>query len=218
MADLLTLLELKGLLGIQAGDTRKDAAYSALLPVVSTAIRNYTERDFGAPLISETRTYRYDGSGYLDIDDAAAVTSVALKPTNAPIVTLDAEAWYPAPQRRDDAPVYYYLVIGPVSGVSPEMGFERNLDVLYREGRLNPVVSLVDVTGQWGWPVVPDDVKLAAAWTLQDWTTKPSNENLTGESIEDWSRQYARGPGSGPALAIPNRARDLLASYDKSST
>lgn len=215
MADLLTLSDLKSLLGVQAGNTRNDAQYTALLPIVSTAIRSYTERDFGASLVTETRNYTYDGSGYLDIDDAASITGVVLKVTGSPDVPIDAESWYAAPPRRDDAPVYYYLVINGLAGVSPEMGFERNLDVMYREGRFPQRPQTVAVTGQFGWPSVPDDVKLAAAWTIQDWTTKPSNEALTGEAIETWSRTYQKGANSGPALAIPNRARDLLASYEK---
>src|SRR5690348_1544953 len=43
---LIDLDQYKSLLGIQAGDTRKDAQVTALLPAVSRAVRNYTGRNF----------------------------------------------------------------------------------------------------------------------------------------------------------------------------
>jgi hypothetical protein len=94
------------------------------------------------------------------------------------------------------------------------MGFKRNLDVFAREGGLGRVPSTAIVTGTWGWPTIPEDVKLAAFWTMQDWVTKPSGDNLTSEAIAGYARSW-RQTGGAPSIAIPNKARDLLARYQK---
>lgn len=217
MADLITLAELKAALNIDPTDDRKDVMLGAMLPAASQAIRAYAERDFGASLVTETRNFEYDGSGFLDIDDAVAITSVEFVVPHSANVVLTEDSWYAAPQRRDDAPVYYYIVLTTPGGINPYMGFERNLDVMYEEGRLPSVSRTAAVTGTWGWIDVPADVKMAAIWTVQDWQSKPqAGEGLTSEAIEGYARSWGRGGGQSlPALAIPSRARDLLANYMK---
>jgi len=217
MADLLTLAEYRAAAGIDATDTRDDAKFSVWLPMVSAAIRNFTERDFGAPIVTESRTYEYDGSGFLDIDDASEITAVSVTyPLSESPTFLDEWSWAAKPPRRDDAPVYYYLELygGSVFG-SPEMGFTRNLDVYAREYTGHVRTSRMTVTGTWGWPVVPADVKMAAVWTLQEWMARPSGDALTSEAIEGWSRSWGGRMNGGVALAIPARARDILIGYAK---
>lgn len=218
-ADLITLTELRTFLGIDPTDTRDDAMYGALIPAASQVIRNYTGRDFGSEVVTEQRTYDYDGSGFLDIDDADEITEVAFVVPNAEDYVLAPDAWRPMPVRRDDAPVHTYISIyaSPWAFGSPEMGFTRNLDVLAAEGRLAGYTSLAKVTGTWGWPDVPEDVKLATYWTIKDWKNTASSEGLTAEAIEGFSRSWGSrtGVGGSPALAIPNKARDILANYQK---
>lgn len=215
-ADLITRAELRTAIGVDVTNTRDDAKYDMLIPMVSQAIRATTERDFGAPTVTEERVFEYDGSGYLDIDDASAITSVSFTYPTAPDITLNADAWAPKPERRDDAPIYWYILlpsyVGAVSG-SPEMGFARNLDVYARERSYWALPDRIKVLGTWGWPVVPSDVKLAAIWTIQEWLARPSGDALTSESIEGWSRAWGGRQGQGVSLGIPSRARDLLANY-----
>lgn len=217
MPNLLTLDELKSALNIDPSDTRKDVSYGSLIPWASQAVIDYAGRDFGSPVVMETRNFEYDGSGFLDIDDATDITGIEFVIPSAPNLTLDSDSWYAAPARRADSPVYYYVVIGSGSyGTSPEMGFTRNLDVLWQEGRYPTVSRTAAVTGTWGWPDVPGPAKLATIWTIQDWTSKPSGEGLTAEAIEGYSRSWGSRTGpSSPSLAIPNRARDLLSQYQK---
>lgn len=216
MPALVTLNDYKAFVGIPASNTQYDAQISAIIPVVSDALLTYTGRDFAAPLVTETRTYEYDGSGYLDIDDAAAVTEVAMTWPNSSPLVLTTDQWRAMPQRRDDSPVYYYILMpGFYGGIDGEMGFTYNLDVLMREGRFMGLPPLVDVTAQWGWPVVPESVKLAAYWTLAEWIGRES-EGLTSESIESYARSWQRaGGGLAAAPAIPSRALDLLAYWIK---
>lgn len=220
MPDLISLAELRTALGIDPTDTRRDEQYTQAITFATRAIRNYTDRDFATAQVTEERTFEYDGSGYLDIDDAQTITAVSLTTYGFPDTSLTGDQWVAMPQKRDDSPVFYYLIMpGGVRAGSPEMGFTRNLDIAYMEGRLPTMPRLVKVTGTWGWPEVPEDVKQAAIWTVQDWTSKATpagGEALTAEAIEGFSRSWGNRAGSATqSLAIPNRARDLLIQYVK---
>lgn len=218
MPDLITLEEFRAATGRSVTDTRDDARFTQLIPFVSAAIRSFTERDFAAPIVTEERVFEYDGSGFLDIDDASDVQSVALTYPNTGVAdhVLPATDWTPKPQRRDDAPVYHYIALGRGwTAGSPEMGFERNLDVWAREHPYGVSSALVKVTATWGWPVVPGDVKVATIWTMQAWLTRPSGQGVTSEAIEGWSRSWGSRDASTARLAIPDEARDLLVSYAK---
>ena len=214
MADIVTLSEVRDLLGTDATNTLDDPQITALIPAASLAIRNFTERDFGAPTVTEVRNFQYDGSGYLDINDASLISAVEFVVPNAANISVPSDLWTALPYA---GPIFYCIQINDVySGVNPAMGFNRNLDVLYREGRLSAQTTVVAVTATWGWPVVPVDVKLAAAWTIKNWMESASSDNLTAESIEGFSRSWARGgSGSVVPLAIPSRARDILAQYQR---
>lgn len=218
MADLITLSELKAARGETGSDN--DTKYTWMIGTASSIIRNYTGRDFGAAQLTEERSFQYDGSGYLDIDDASTVTDVKLVVPNSDDFPLDAAyQWFPQPARRDDSPVYTYIVLSGVPatpGFSPEMGFARNLDVYYSEHRVPTIPTTLKVTATWGWPTVPPDVKQAAIWTIEEWISRSDGEGLTSEAIEGYARSWGRGTGqTSPALAIPDRARDVLSAYEK---
>lgn len=220
MADLLTLAELKTARGETGSEN--DSRYTWLLSVASQMIRTFTGRDFGSSQLTEARLFEYDGSGYLDIDDASVINTVAFVIPNGTNIVLDSSyQWFPRPARRDDSPVYYYLMLPGAPGgaaFSPEMGFNRNLDVYVREHSFPTMPQMVEVNAVWGWPVVPVDVKQAAIWTLEDWLSRDDGEGLTSEAISGYARSWdtSNNNGSvGGALAIPGRARDALAAYAK---
>lgn len=213
---IITLAELRDFLGIDPTDTRNDARYTSLIPAASAAIRAYTQRDFGLPVETGERAFLYDGSGFLDVDDASAITSVVFTyPYGSPDITLDPETWSPK-----DSPAYTYVEIpsdlGRLGPLSPEMGFTWNADVYARErgGGLYPTPKTVKVTGTWGWAVIPDDVKVAASWVVQAWESRPASDNMTAEAIEGWSRAWGTRNMS-VQLAIPEPVRDLLANYSR---
>jgi hypothetical protein len=218
MADLVTLDEVKTALGIDPTDNRQDSSINAAIADASLAIRNYTERNFGTAQVTEERIFEYDGSGYLDIDDADAITAVAIMVPNASDVVLNVDEWTAMPVRRIDSPVFTYIIIPKVypNTASAEMGFTRNYDTYVREHG-NPVLpTLVRVTGTWGWPVVPADVKRATIWTIRDWVSSgQGSDDLQSESIEGYSRSWARSLSALGVLAIPNSARDLLVQYQR---
>jgi hypothetical protein len=88
------------------------------------------------------------------------------------------------------------------------MGFVNNLD---RYDWQNDDI-VVEVQATWGWAVIPEDVKLATAWTIQDALVKPSSDDLRSEGIAGYNRAFGSTP-EGSSLALPNRARDILSNY-----
>lgn len=220
--DLISLEDFRAFLGIDPTDTRDDDKYSILIGAASDAIRAYTQRDFGLPVVTEERVFDYDGSGFLDIDDAASISEVKLTypaSLGTADITLGVDDWTPRPARRDDAPIYTYIAmpafVGNIPG-SPEMGFKWNADVYARERGIWALPPNVKVTATWGWATIPNDVQMAVVWVVQAWSTRPTSDGLSSEAIEGWSRSWgSKGGVSAASLAIPEPVRDLLANYSK---
>jgi len=217
MADLLTLNEYRDLKGTDPQNHRDDVRIASMLGPISSMIRTFTGRNFGSDAVTEDRTFEYDGSGYLDIDDASAINSVSVVVPGADPYVLDSTLYQAMPPRRVDAPIYYFIILPGFSfmGGSPEMGFTRNMDILAAEGRLMGLPPMVTVNADWGWPDVPEDIKLAAMWTLDDFLARGSGEGLTSESIADYSRSWGSRGGMQVVSALPQRAQDILAAYQK---
>jgi hypothetical protein len=217
MAPLIDLPTYKAMIGVAPTDTRYDTQINALLNASSEAVRSYTGRSFElAGALPSERTFQYDGSGYLDIDDCVGITNVQVNVPNVTDPLVIPDIGYTA-MPDDDSPVFYYLIlhgVGSYYGFSPQMGFTRNLDQ-YPATAFKP--STIGVTATWGWTQVPEDVQLATALTIQGFVSSGGNtsEGLTSEAIEGWSRSWGNRGISAPMLAIPNRARDLLATYQR---
>lgn len=215
--DLITLDDYKALGGVQPADTRNDSQIVAILAGASRLVRNFTGRNFSVATGDITpRSFQYDESGMLDIDDCVSVAALS---TNAGIIgqtyDLTVDEWTAMPQ--DDSDVFYYLIIhgGPYYGGSPEMGFERNLDQ-YPLTRKRPLIT---VEADWGWPAIPEDVKIATTLIVSEFVGSAGgagrSEGLTAEAIEGWSRSWGGRTGEGIAQSLPNRARDILANYQR---
>lgn len=214
---LVQLSDVKTALNIDPTDTRKDDLYTALIGAASAEIINYTGRDFASPLVTETRSFEYDGCGYLDVDDCTTVTQVALAVPHGDDYIVDPDLWTAMPFPRRDVPVQYYITLPPGNpyGLNVAMGFGQNLDVYAADHGLPVKPQTAKVTATWGWPVVPENVKLAAIWTVRDWGSNPKGgEALTAEAIAGYSRSWGRMAGGG-MLALPNAAKDILATYQR---
>ncbi len=92
-------------------------------------------------------------------------------------------------------------------GMSPQMGFTRNLDQYPYFGVNRP--NIVAVTATWGWPSIPVDIQQAVIWTALSIGNSPG-EPYRSESIENYSR--TRGPEDA-ADPIPARAKAILEQY-----
>lgn len=205
---LVQLSELESALGVAPGDVDpvRQGQLTQAIAGASAAVIKYTDRDFAAAAVTEQRSFEYDGSGFVDIDDCSNITAVTYSISGYDTPIPDFE-WRGEPYNGH---VFTYLVVpdwGP--RFSPEMGFRQNIDVLYREGRFTGLGPTIKVDGTWGWTDVPEDVKRAVLWTAVAMADNP--EPYVSESIADFSRtSEARGLTDD---AIPGRAKDLLAPY-----
>ena len=204
-ADLISVELLKVELDMPLDETDQDAKLAQAAREASAAVRAYTERNFASPSLPATKAYAYDGSGWLDIDDASAITSVMLDGT-----TLTAGYDYTLgpdrPLTPDSPLVYQWIEVRPGMGQSPEMGFERNLDTLAVYG-IRQRYSTVEVTGTFGWPTIPEDVRRATKWVAIEFVTLP--QPYTQATIGSFSVDQGRAMNE----AIPTRAKELLAPY-----
>ncbi len=211
-ADLITLDRLLDALNKLQADMEPQEVrkYQASIKSASAAVRAYTQRDFtvNTSRTAKVRTFEYDDSGYVDIDDAQTISSVSvIFPYSAPTYTLRTEMWQALPY---DGPVFDNIVLyGPINygGISPEMGFTWNLDRY--EGNFGGPPPAIEVTAVWGWPEIPEDVQQATIWTSAAFAEDA--RQVTSESIEGFSRSMnVLAP-----TALPLRARDLLDQYKR---
>jgi len=200
VADLITRQQL-----IDAGITGSNAKLDQAITNASYAIRAYTERHFAEAGSTSTRTFLYDGSGFLTIDDASSVTVVKLD-NQTLTQNLD---WLAMPDRGIYTPdvqgVYEWLELPSYREESPQMGFMYNLDTLWWRYKRH---HTVDVTGTWGWATVPGDVQQAAIWTAAYFAETP--KPYISQTISDYSVTTMQ---DAPNDAIPERAKALLNPY-----
>lgn len=201
---LVTLDEMKVALNL-LDSTEFDQRILQSIPEAEAAIFNMTNRTFdvAAPdAVATPRTFEYSESGIIELADAqhGSVTEIT---AGGRILTAEEYSIEPSPE---EYPVAWWLEMNqPGLSRSPEMGFTRNEDVVWREGRLQPLVdSPVTVTAIWGWPAVPMDVRRAAIWTVAAFMERPTP--YVSESIAG----YSRTSPNPLTVAIPARARALL--------
>lgn len=211
---LITDVEVKEALGLKPADTGKDSLIAQALPLAESAIQNFTNRTFelNVPAAPATeREFVGEEAGFTSIADAVhgTVTGVSMVAASG-VVTALTPLQYIVQPGASEFPVAWYLETYPLRRSSPEMGFARNEDVLYREGRLlTSDQFLVRITAKWGWPSVPGAVKQAAIWTTIAFMENP--KPYISEAIQGYSRTREAAID-----AIPARARDILGYYVKS--
>jgi hypothetical protein len=207
LADLITPTLLYNALNVAPGDLSPQEVdkYAEAIAAASAAVRAWTDRNFEAATgTATTRTFEYDGSGVLEIDDCTSVTGVAVTVPNGVDRSLTPVEFSPRPF---EGPIFDYITMSPSWGqISREMGFTRNLDRY--EGPLG-YQPTIKVTATWGWPEIPADVRRAVIWTAVALVENP--RPFISESIEGYSRTI----GPAPFDAIPQRAAALLAPYTK---
>lgn len=211
-SDLITLDRLLDALNKLQSDMEPQEIrkYQGAIKAASAAVRHYTDRDFtlNTSRTAKVRSFEYDESGYIDIDDAQTISNVTIVlPYNAPPHTLRTDQWQALPY---EGPVYDNIIIySPMvyGGMSPEMGFTWNLDRY--DGPYGGPPPAVEVTAVWGWSEIPEDVQQATIWTAAAFAEDA--RQVTSESIEGFSRSMnLLAP-----TALPLRARDLLDQYKR---
>lgn len=131
-------------------DTIDDLTIDNAIGAVSRGIDNFTKRRFWQTAAATNRVFDSCDGWQLDIDDATAVTQVA--------TDTDSDGVFETVWAATD---YQLLPLNPAAAPEPEpytliratgtLTFPRPTSVTSRLG-------LVQVTGTWGWPSIPDPV------------------------------------------------------------
>lgn len=193
------------------------ARINETIPGASAAVRGFTNRNF--VLASEdtqgTRNYRYDGYGTIEIDDAAVINSVSTVATSFAVSrTLDPTEWFALAE--GDTPIIDYIEFYTrflATGLSPEMGFKRNLDTM----PYVPYPTMITVDAQWGWPEIPHIVKQATVWAVETFINFKGQSPLNSQAIASFSQSFNQFQPRGRMFlltnALPEQAIAVLEPY-----
>jgi hypothetical protein len=199
MAQILDTNGYKALRGIT--DNSRDAQITAALKPAEHVIQRAINRDILSDPVTETRKFRYEGP-IVNIDDAVKITAVKIDSA----ALVEDEHWIAEPYDREQP--FYWLDFGPYSGraPSPEMGFERNLDILNRRP-----FRWVEVTAEWGWKEIPEDLRLALALLIDEVANPTSGgSGISAKSVADTSVVYEAPEASSAPPVLPPAVQQIL--------
>lgn len=192
MAPLLTLSDYQA----ATGSTANPAAQQIAIDDAIAACLTYTDRDFATNTVTESRTYLYRGTGFLEIDDASVVHSVS---SNFPIV------WWAAHSDGPTAfnvlswlelPKYDSRALKSVGA----MGFTSNLDVILARSGWVPEWN-VTVNAAYGIAPVPNDVRrgiIKQALEYERSGVSDASGPISSEQVAETSRSYVIMPPAQP--------------------
>lgn len=186
MPELTTLNEVRAYLQKPVTDTSQDALISSLIRRVSQQIETYAQREF-TPADGQTRTFAYYGGGYLNVApfDLRTVTGVTYDTENAAPVVLDGDEYRLRPFASATGTYQQVYLPG------------------YSAGLLEPVG--VEITGDWGFASIPEDVSHAAVMAVAH--ALRNEVGITSTITELGEVRFER-----PA-ALPATVRAILDSY-----
>jgi hypothetical protein len=202
--DLCSLSDVRLALEMPAADTSRDSYCSALIAIYSQAIINEVNREF-APVTGSvgtptTRRFRLEAGQYrMDLDpyDLQTVTSVVANPESASPVTLT------------ETDQYILQPITKPDGVFTSVEFSRMLATMYSSTTMVRYgFAMVDVSGVWGFPSVPAQVKQACILAV----TSAMRRDVSAFGMDvDEAMQLATERSS--SYGLPPASRRLLNSY-----
>lgn len=207
MAMLVTLAKFKEAIG--ENSDANDGKHTEAIEDASSLIIQEAQRNFAETQAVATRTYKYDGSGVLEIDDCELPTAVT-----GGGATFAAGRWIARKEGPADIPVYSYLELPFLHGDSGEMGFTRNEDVILANASRREID--VTVTANFGWPAVPDSVQRATIITAASLESEAigSAAGLAAKSVAEVAENYLQNQVSTDEI-IPRKAQAALAPYKR---
>jgi hypothetical protein len=130
-------------------DTRDDSVFTKVLTVASRSIDKYCNTHFWKTAVGTTRVFDACDPHWLRINDAAAVTGVATDKNADGVyeVVWTAADFQLLPLNRDAGPETEPITV--VSAIG---------SLTFPQTTSGKRVGLVQVTGTWGWPAVPEAV------------------------------------------------------------
>lgn len=144
----------------QTGETGSDPVLGRLIEAASEQVLNFTEREFAPVSTSTSRQFYYCGDGILDL----APYDIQASP--APVVKIDTVDG--AGGTTLTAGTHYRLYPLPAKdGVKNWLRLAASLPASAPSAYFDD--REVTITGTWGFPSVPDDVKYWTTVTVVDW-------------------------------------------------
>lgn len=146
--------EYKDWAGIKANDAVDDVMIDRAIGAVSRGIDNFTKTRFWKTAAGTSRVFDSCDGWQLDIDDAVAVTQVATDTDNDGVFET---VWA--------ATDFQLLPLNPAANPEPKPYTQIRAIGTLRFPRPTSSTSrlgLVQVTGTWGWPAIPEPVYQAA--------------------------------------------------------
>lgn len=169
----------------------------------SNAIAAYTSRRFAPPENAVAKTFRYDGSGYLnlapfELRGAPTLVEYGTEFEGTP-VTITARDYRLEPRGGDHLTgTYLWLSL-------PRMGRGS-----FPHSSPTPFDLEVRITGDWGPSAVPADVELACRIAAANAYRNPDGR---GAGDEDFGEEDFGAERPGVGLSLPQDARALLGPY-----
>lgn len=199
---LCTLQDVRTALESQAGETARDDLLEALIDGASAVIMRETRREF-APAGATESTRRvawwrtFGRSVLLEPWDLRSASAVIVNPGTSVETPAEVDVHVrPAPfTARDGVHTRLQFAGGfnpPASAAEDEFG-----------------AALVDVTGLWGWPSVPDDVRRAAVLTVCSW----AQTDVAALALDPLSEPRGIAPPAPAQYAIPPAAWRILSAH-----
>jgi hypothetical protein len=151
-------------------DSIDDVTIDRAITAVSRGVDNFTKTRFWQTDAETTRVFDSCDGRRLNIDDAAAVTQIATDP--------DKDGAFETVWTADD---YQLLPLNPAA--APEQLPYTQVRAVGDLRFPRPVsrVGLVEVTGTWGWPAIPEGVHIATLILVNRIVKrKESPEGVTG--------------------------------------
>ena len=203
---LCSLADVKVAQELDATDTDRDGLYTALIGQASEALTGYAGREF-TPTDGEARTFRLDperraylagGQPYLVTlapSDLRKATEVVLHPGTGGEQTLaDGE---------------FELLPDHPHPVSNELLVDQRVPL---PGEHRTLAGWqIRVTGNWGFPEVPADVRRAAVVCVQAWVDRAMAEY--GSAYTPDTPGMGIAPSAQASLTVPFASRRLLDRY-----
>lgn len=197
-SDLCTLADVRAAEEAPSPDTSRDGLISSLITAASAAIIDEVDREFAPATNGLTRRFPVD-SWTLSLApyDLRAATLVVLSPESSSPTTLSPTTDYEL--RPPSAPSGIYTSIR----FSGYLGNLLTSDTAFRMGH-----SIVDITGNWGFPAIPENVRRACVLTVLAWIRRDISALGLSNEFDTQVQQPT-------AFGIPYEARRLLTPFKR---
>lgn len=195
--DLCTVADVTLAAGIPAG---RAGLVQDCISAASSAIANRYQREFVDSGIGATRRFELDGPRVsLAPYDLQSFSAIALNPeTTSPVTLAENAGIILRPVGKSMAGTYTSLEIS-------------GLQTIISSTTIRWGVAFIDVTGVWGMPSIPDDVRRAAIITAAAWTDRAAavygldSDGSPGQNTAAFAQTWG----------IPTAAHRLLQPYER---